>query len=287
LQITAVVRKLCQILKRILVPTDFTAASNSVFPCATTIAQAFGGKLFLLHVMPPASVKEPERLGDFPPLESFIHANLDKDFNPPLQPELPLTKLYLYDRSTPRMIADVAKERKMDLICMAATSQRADLTWWSAGKTVESVIEHAPCSVLCLRGQPIKEKDWKRPVFRHIALLTELGPQREALIERVIPWVNRFNSILHIFPMESGRHTESGEQTALRELCQLQDINANVLLFSDPKNRMQNLINFVNETSVDLIVITPRTRARFSNFLVSDIFVRLMRMAKCPVLLVR
>jgi nucleotide-binding universal stress UspA family protein len=237
--------------------------------------------------MPPSSVKEPERLGDFPPLEAFTHANLDKDYDPPLEPELPQTKLYLYDTSTPRMISDVAQEKEIGLICMAATSQRSDLTWWSAGKTVERVIERAPCSVLCLRGRSIKEKEWKRPVFRHVALLTELGEQRAALIERVIPLVKRFHSALHIFPMQSGHHAESGEQTALRELCQLQDVNTNVLLFSDPKNRMQNLMSFVNETSVDLIVMTPRTRARFSNRLVSDIFVRLIRLAKCPVLLLR
>lgn len=274
-------------MNKILLPTDFSTAANAVFPCALTIAQAFDSKMYLLHVMPPASVKQPERLGDFPPLESFIHSDLDKDFNPPLKPEAPFTKLYLYDSSTPRMIVDVAREREADLICMAATSQRVDLTWWSAGKTVEQVIERAPCSVLCLRGQPIKEKDWKRPRFRHIALLTELGPQREALIERVIPWVKRFNSVLHIFPVQRGRGSKSGEQAAWGELSQLGDIDANVLSFQEPKNRMQNLLSFVNDTPVDLIVMTPRTRAEFSNRLVSDVLVRLLRMAKCPVLLLR
>jgi nucleotide-binding universal stress UspA family protein len=138
-----------------------------------------------------------------------------------------------------------------------------------------------------VRGRPIKEKEWKRPVFRHVALVTDLGPQWQALMERLIPWVKRFHSTLHIFPMQSARHSASGEQAALRELCQLQDINANVLLFSDPKNRMQNLTNFVNETPLDLIVMTPRIRTQFSNRLVSDVLVRLLRIAKCPVLLLR
>ena len=281
------IRKLREMVKRILVPTDFSASSNAVFPHALTIAQAFDSKLYLLHVMPPSSVKEPERLGDFPPLESFIHSHLDEEFDPPLKPEAPYTKLYLYDTNTPRMIADVAREKEADLICMAVTSQRVELTWWSAGRTVEQVIERAPCSVLCLRGRPIKEKDWQRPRFHHIALLTDLGPQRETLIERVIPWVKRFNSILHIFPLQHGRSVRSGEQEALRELCQITKINANVLLFPEPKNRMQNLLTFVEETPVDLIVMTPRTRSEFSNRLVSDIFVRLLRLAKCPVLLLR
>ena len=274
-------------LKKILIPTDFTAVSNSIVPCATTIAQAFDSRVYMLHVMHPSSVNEPEQLSDFPPVEGFMHANLDTEYQPPLQTNVNLSKHYLYDSSVPRMILDFAKEKEAGLICMAATSQRVDLTWWSAGKTVERVIAAAPCSVLCLRGQPVKEKDWKRPVFRHIALLTDLGAQRVALMDRVMPWVKRFNSVLHIFPMQSGHHAESAEQTALRELCQVNEVNTNVLLFSEPKNRMQNLLSFLNDTPVDLIVMTPRTRAQFSNRLVSDILVRLLRMAKCPVLLLR
>jgi nucleotide-binding universal stress UspA family protein len=185
------------------------------------------------------------------------------------------------------MILDFAKERSSDLICMAATSQRVDLTWWSAGKTIERVIQDAPCSVLCLRGKPLKEKDWKRPAFRHIALLTHLGPQQQVLMDGIAPWVKRFHSILHVFPLQNGRRAGSGEKDALRELCQIQDIRTNVLLFADPKNRMQNLLTFVEETPVDLIVMTPRTRSEFSNRLISDIFVRLLRLAKCPILLLR
>jgi hypothetical protein len=93
--------------------------------------------------------------------------------------------------------------------------------------------------------------------------------------------------MLHIFPMLSGEITESGEQTALRELCQIETVRTNVLLFSKPENRMRNLLNFITETPVDLIMMTPRTRARFSNRLISDIFVRLLRVTDTPILLLR
>lgn len=273
--------------KRILVPTDFSPSSNSVFPCAITLAQAFGGKLYLLHVMPPSSVREPERLGDFPPLEPFAHTGLENGFQPPLQAELPTTRLYLYDTSVSRMIADVAAERAMDLICMAVTSQRPDLTWWSAGKTTEQVIERAACSVLCLRGQPIKEKEWKRPTFRNLLLLTDLSTQAEAVIERIVPFLQRFNSLLHLFPIQRGFRPHNAEQTELQAFCHRRGIQTNFLAFPEPTQRMQNLLQFLDQQPVGLVVMTPRMRARFSNRFVSDVLVQLLRKAKCPVLLLR
>lgn len=274
-------------LKRILVPTELSAASNSIFPWAATIAQAFDSKLYLVNVMPPSAVHEPERLEDFPRLEKFFPVGRDAGYFPPLAPAVEVSKLFVYDRNEGRMILRYAAEKKVDLICLAATSKRVELTWWSAGKTVEQIIREARCSVFCVRGQRITDKDWKRPHFHHILLLAELDGARHELMQRVMPWVERFQSMLHVFPLHSGRLRESGAQTAVRELCQLEHGPANVLFFADPKNRMENLLNFISETPVDLIVMTPRAREAFSNRLVSDIFIKLLRLSKCPILLLR
>jgi len=274
-------------IKRILVPTELSAASNSVLPWATTIAQAFGSKLYMLNVMPPADLHGPERLEDFPNLGGFIAQDRELGINPPLAAEVAISKLFAYDRHETRLILRYAAEKKADLICLAATSKRVELTWWSAGKTVEGIIREAECSVLCVRGKRVYPKDWKRPRFRHVLLLAEMADGGAALLARVMPLIERFQSVLHVFPLLSGKLKESAEQTALRELCQLDGRRANVLLFSEPKNRMENLLTFVAETPVDLIVMSPTTRKKFSNRLVSDIFIQLLRRANCPVLLLR
>lgn len=274
-------------IKRILVPTELSAASNSILPWATTIAQAFAGKVYMLNVMPPSDLHGPERLEDFPQLAEFIAKDRESGYSPPLATEVPVSKLFVYDRNEAKLILRYAAEKKADLICLAATSKRVELTWWSAGKTVEAIIRDAGCSVLCVRGKRIYPKDWKRPHFRHVLLLAEMEDGGAELMQRMMPWVERFQSVLHVFPLLSGKLKESAEQTALRELCQLDGQRANVLLFAEPKNRMENLLSFVADTPVDLIVMSPRTRARFSNRLVSDIFIQLLRRADCPVLLLR
>jgi nucleotide-binding universal stress UspA family protein len=195
--------------------------------------------------------------------------------------------MFVYDRNEASILLRFANEKKVDLIALAATSKRIELTWWSAGKTVEKLIRDATCSVFCVRGKRIGERDWKRPHFRHVLLLTGLEGQMSPLLQRVLPLVDRFQSVLHVFPLHGDRLKSSGEREALRQLCQIEGTNANVLFFTEPKNRMQNLLNFLRETPVELIVMTPDTRAEFSNRLVSDILIQLLRLARCPVLLLR
>lgn len=270
---------------RILIPTDLSRESNSVLPYALTIAQAFPNKVYLLHVMDPASIEKPERLEDFPHLSQFFALDRELQFTPPLKPSVGVGKMYVYNKDIPHVILATAKSKRTDVICMATVKAGSHLAWWSAGKTIESVIEKAPCSVLCVRGRPLKEEEWTRPRFRHLLLLTRLTPKGEVPLTDVMPWVQRFNSMLHIFPL--GNKAGDGDNDALRDLCHQDEMRTNVLLFAKPGNRMQNLLNFIGDTPVDLIVMSQRVRSKFSNRLFSDVFVRLLRATDVPVLLSR
>ena len=270
---------------RILVPTNLSCESNSVFPLALTIAQAFPDKLYLLHVMDPDAVNKPERLEDFPTLNDFFTKDREGWFTPPLKASVPSSKLYIYNDDTAKVILGVAKAKDVDLICMSVIRPGANFAWWSAGKTVETIIENAPCSVLCTRARAIHEANWQRPRFRHLLLLTELTPGGSVPLAKVMPWVQRFNAMLHIFPL--GDLEKPTEQATLRNLYQQHGSNANVLMFKEPNNRTENLTKFIADTAVDMILMSPRTRAKFSNRLFNDIFVHLIRTTDVPVLLLR
>jgi len=271
----------------ILVPSDLSPSSNSIFPHAITIAQASASKLYLLHVMHPTAVNEPERLEDFPPIRDFFSVDRENGFTPPLKRAAAVGKSYLYNDDPGHVILEMAKQKHTDLICMASTTSGGlTFPWWSAGKTIERIVRRAPCSVLCLRGHPVKPKDWKRPHFRHILLLTELGDTSGAALQNVLPWVQRFNSILHVFPLQKDGKPTTAESNTLRDLCQTNP-STNVLHFAKPEKRVENLLSFVHETPIELIAMTPRTRMEFSNRLISDVFVRLMRAADCPILVLR
>jgi nucleotide-binding universal stress UspA family protein len=272
---------------KILVPTDLSAASNSIFPYAVTLAQAFHSKLYLMHVMDPASLNEPERLEDFPRLANFFTSHLDSADLPPLKKSVPVAKMYSYNKNPSKTILDFARTKQVDLIAMASTDDGVNLAWWSAGRMTERIIRGATCSVLCMRGRAVKEKDWKRPRFKHILLLMELNPAGSQPLLKVLPWVQKFNSLLHIFPLVNSAKVAEQEVGALQHAADLGAAHTNVLLFARPENRVQNLIDFVGDTPIDLIAMAPRTRGEFSNRLVSDILVKLLKVTESPILLLR
>jgi nucleotide-binding universal stress UspA family protein len=82
-------------LEKILVPSDLSDASNSVMPHAVTLAQAFHSKLYLLHVMDPASLNEPESHLDFPKLSKMLTMDLGAPDLPPLKKSINVAKIYL------------------------------------------------------------------------------------------------------------------------------------------------------------------------------------------------
>ncbi len=270
---------------RILIPTNLSHESNSVMPWAATIAQAFPNKMYMLHVMDPESINKPERLEDFPSLAKYFSHDRDAWFTPPLKAAVPIAKMYVYNKDIPKVILGTARNKSVDLICMSAIRAGSNFAWWSAGKVIETVVEKAQCSVFCARGRDIKEDEWQRPRFRHILLLTELNNSGGVALDKVMPWVQRFNSMLHVFPL--GDLEKDTEQDAIRSLCHSSEVRTNVLLFAKPKNRTENLLKFIADTPVDLIVMSPRTRKKFSNRIFNDVFVRLMRMTDVPVLLLR
>ena len=270
---------------RILIPTDLSNESNSVFPWALTIAQAFPDKLYLLHVMNPDDVNKPERLEDFPALNEFFAKDRDGWFDPPLKASVPSSKLYLYNDDPAKVILGVAKAKGVELICLSVIRPGANFAWWSAGTIVEAIIEKAPCSVLCVRGRDQRQEQWQRPRLRHLLLLTELTPGGSVPLVKVMPWVQRFNAMLHVFPL--GDLEKPAEQAALRELYQQNSTRTNVLMFKEPRRRLENLRKFIAATEVDMIVMAPRARAKFSNRLFNDIFVHLLRTTTVPVLLLR
>src|SRR5882724_10301266 len=98
-------------LEKILVPSDLSDASNSVMPYAVTLAQAFHSKLYLLHVMDPASLKKPENLLDFPKLSKMFALEMTAPDLPPLKKAVPVAKIYIYKKNRAEAIAETARSK--------------------------------------------------------------------------------------------------------------------------------------------------------------------------------
>jgi hypothetical protein len=243
--------------------------------------------LYLLHVMHPDTIDGPGPREEFPRLRAMFARGRDVGFHPPLKANVTVGKLSAYHKDVPTIVLETAQLKHIDLICMAARQEGPNLAWWSAGSTIERIVTKAPCSVLVVRGRSVKPENWQRPRFRHILLLTEFTAGGEAAVAKVLPWVQRFESMLHIFPLVSRRPTPAGAGNTLRKLGEIDSVQTNVLLFAKPDSRMRNLFAFMADQPVDLIAMAPQTRATFSPRIISDLFVRLLRGTDKPILLLR
>jgi nucleotide-binding universal stress UspA family protein len=271
----------------IVVSSDLTPASDSVFPIASTLAQAFDGKLFLIHIMHPKSLKKPEQLGDFPHLEKYFLQELDQPDLPKMEPSAPVAKVYRYSRLPARLIVSYAIETKADLICMATTEPNFRLRWWWAGRSTHLVARYAPCSVLCVPGRKIKMEEWQRPRYRRVTMLADLTDRTDKVVRRLRPIIEKFNSEVFVYPVTDDRCEPAGDLTGFQAILDKLDGGAQLLTFPDATARMANLIGHLKNSQVDLLAMTPEMRVRFTNPLVSDVLARATREAGCSVLIAR
>jgi nucleotide-binding universal stress UspA family protein len=144
-------------IRQIVAPIDFSAYSKHAVAWAFTLAQKFGAKLLLLHVVElpayPIEGLPPSRLGGtlLEDLERQAEADLAK-----VMPEAPGLEGEVTRRvavGVPyRKIVEVAQAENADLIVMA-THGRTGLSHLFMGSVAERVVRTAPCPVLTIRPQ--------------------------------------------------------------------------------------------------------------------------------------
>jgi universal stress protein A len=142
-------------IRQILAPTDFSEYSKQAVASAYELAQTFGAKLILLHVV------------ELPvyPVEAFLPSAAGTTLLDDLERQARLDLAQLLPRAedgkveamcqavpgTPYYkIIEVAQAAKVDLIVMA-THGRTGLSHLVMGSVAERVVRMAPCPVLTIR----------------------------------------------------------------------------------------------------------------------------------------
>jgi universal stress protein A len=138
----------------ILVPTDFSPASERVLAYARALAERFGASLHLLHV-----VEDPVMAAAWSEAYAFDVAGLQARFREEAERRLTEVAASLtgvtvttdvLDGSPARTIAAAAGDKGMDLIVMG-THGRSGLSHLLLGSVAERVVRSAPCPVLTVR----------------------------------------------------------------------------------------------------------------------------------------
>ena len=142
-------------IHRILAPTDFSDLSKQGLKSALELAQSFGAKLVLIHVVepPPYPVE-----GLIPsPLGATLLDDLERQASQELARMRVDTQGSAVDVERRvvvgipyRKIVEVAEEEKADLL-VVTTHGRTGLVHLVMGSVAEKIVRTAPCPVLTIR----------------------------------------------------------------------------------------------------------------------------------------
>ena len=150
-------------IKKILVPIDFSDYSKNALKYATSFAQMFTAKMFLIYVVEPVIYPADFSMGQvaLPSMDIDMNTRAKEELDNLAKKEITgLEVECLIKTGKPFVeIIDTASEENIDLIIIA-THGHTGVEHILFGSTAEKVVRKAPCPVLTLR-EPIKGFNYK------------------------------------------------------------------------------------------------------------------------------
>ena len=145
-------------LKKILVATDFSPASDAALSYGRELARSFGSTLIIVHVVEDIAARslgidggmlltEPDVQRQF---EVDARTEIDAAISSADRVDLKATGLILRSSAPAAAIVSCAHERGIDLIVMG-THGRSGFAHLLMGSVSERVVQTAPCPVLTVR----------------------------------------------------------------------------------------------------------------------------------------
>lgn len=296
-------------LKSILVPVDFSMPSKNALEYALPLIEQFGAKLTLMHVVEPGPL--PAFATAFPPpmakddaadmclnqLELLIKQNA-------LDPKR--VKTVVCRGRAAYEITSMARRLKADLIIMS-THGCTGLKHTFLGSTAERVVRHAPCPVLVVRNQPpllagknshlkldkilvpLDFSDCSLFALKYSTALAREFHASQSLLHAVHPDYyfsnSDFDVINYAMLMEYTRKAGLNQMKALLKHRHFAGLNVSGEVHVG--HPITEILNAAKRRDVDLIVLSTHGRTGLKRVLLGSTAENVIRLASCPVLVVR
>ncbi len=146
-------------LKKILAPTDFSEESLKALRYALTLGKPFNAEVDLLHVVNTGCFGAGYAAVDLPAITEQVVEGSEESLKELAEREIGSADNVIREvrvGPTAQTIAEVAREREMDLI-VVSTHGNTGLKRMLLGSNAENIVRHAPCPVLVVRD---RERDF-------------------------------------------------------------------------------------------------------------------------------
>ena len=289
--------------KRILVPTDFSAASRTALPYAIGIAKEMDAALTVVHVVPsntPATVSHIGFILEQKHLLKHARTAIETLRAEEIPEDLSCETIVLNGAPAAEICA-VAKS--FDLIVIA-THGRTGLSHFLIGSVAEKVLRHSPCPVLAVRDYPgwIITRDGNPILADRILVPTDFSGLSKGAIARAVQLAKRFRAridLLHV--VEPPLYPEFGYPSVplkdpglpalfathidklSREIPALKDSLDQTLVRTG--SVAHEILQAALVLNSDLIVMATHARKGLKHFFLGSNAEKVLRHAHCPVLL--
>ncbi len=296
-------------IRKILFPTDFSAAAEDAFSHATHLARTYGAEIHVFNVVSPYDddANNPmehlplERTGEDgrATYRAASKADEDADDREGAAEEEDDGPSIVYEQvrsTTPaKAIVDHAVAEAFDLVVMGTTGRRGLERLLSSG-VAEEVVRQAPCPVYTVRA---RDEPGPGPHVRRILAPVALSEQGDAIVRHARALARTYGAtldLLHVvedvpFPTAYGidpltphlPDVQARAQDALEALATDTLGDTEHALHVTIGNAAAEIIRFAEEGDVDLIVMATHGRTGLGRFLIGSVAEKVVRTAPCLV----
>ena len=295
-------------LKRILVTTDFSDESKKALPYAAVLAERFGARIALLHVLESPSrfvgMETMALLSSGDAAAGRAYGALDAMAKKAFKSEAAVTT-HVQTGKPIHEIVKASRELGVDLVILA-THGYSGLKHTFLGSTTERVVREMECAVLAVRGRQDEDvsRTQKPAALQRIVLATDFSANAAQALPAAETLARAFDSsltLMHVVervPIDSILGTELADEHVNALMVQartrLADIAATLRknkIAADVKVRFGNPFDEITrgakEIDASLIVLATHGYTGLKRAYLGSVAERVLRHAHCPVLVVR
>jgi nucleotide-binding universal stress UspA family protein len=284
-------------LARIMVLTDFSGASDLALQYAIALARRYESKIFLTHIISPASYQLAE-----PGLAEYTYQHMRQAAEQGLGDILISGKLRDVEHTTLFMEGNIGptverliQEYNIELV-VTGTHGRGQVKKMFLGSVAEEIFRQAGCAVLTV-GPHVKSEAPHEVDLKNILFATDFGPGATRAAEYAFSLAQEHEArvtALHVV-QPAVAHTEEGEKKVrqasidrmkefVRPECDDWCKTEFRVSFGDPA---EEILRQVRETNAELIVMGARARKSLAGHVPLTVAYNVAAKATCPVLTVR
>lgn len=253
------------VMKRILVPTDFSEHANYALKVAAQIARSNNSEIILLHMLElPGQASDALGAGSgIPEIMYFKNraiAKLEELMDSPFLDGIVVSEVIQFEKAFEGIIG-ISKKNNVDFIVMGSHGASGFREMF-IGSNTEKVVRSSDIPVLVIKNEI--------PVFHaeNLVFASDFSDEIKKPFRRLLEIATLFGSKLHLVMINTPntfKPTHIAEKTMSDFMADADYPNYSLHIYNDV-NVEKGILNFANSVQADLIGMCTHGRTGFAHF---------------------